>query len=121
MNYNGKYLLPEVATTLCVYNLMCSILTFSLFLKIYLEAALTAEHLLDVRRSVNDYDAFCRALCVAPRPSVLDTVSFFIEEPYFEATWKKIALALYNNNEKMALDKLFGYMKSPTGKCILQS
>ena len=28
------------------------------------------------------------------------------EEPYFEATWKKVALALYNNNEEMALDNL---------------
>ena len=98
-------------------------INFVFFLKIYLEAPLTAKHLLDVLRDgdVNDYDAFFRALCVAPRPSVLDTVSFFIEEPYFKATWKKIALALYNNNEKMALNKLFGYMKSPTGECILQS
>ena len=53
---------------------------------------------------------------MAPRPSILDTVSFFIEEPYFEATWKKVALALYHNNEEMALDRLFHYMKSPTGK-----
>ena len=88
---------------------------------LYLEAPLTAEHLLDVLRSVNDYDAFCRALRVAPRPSILDTVSFFIEEPYFEATWKKVALALYHNNEEMALDRLFHYMKSPTGKRTFQS
>ena len=92
-----------------------------MFFFIYLEAPLTAEYLLDVLRSVNDYDAFCRALHVAPRPSVLDTVSFFIEEPYFEATWKKVALALYHNNEEMALDRLFHYMKSPTGKRTFQS
>ena len=58
---------------------------------------------------------------MAPRPSVLDTVSFFIEEPYFEATWKKVALALYHNNEEMALDRLFHYMTSPTGKHIFES
>ena len=57
---------------------------------------------------------------MAPRTSILETITFFIEEPYFEATWKKVALALYHNHEEMALDKLFYYMKSPTGKSILQ-
>ena len=58
---------------------------------------------------------------MAPRPSLLNKVSLFIEEPYFEATWKKVVLAVYNNNEEMALDNLLHYMKSPTGKYTLQS
>ena len=103
-----------------VISLNILYLFYIIFFFIYSEAPLTAEHLLDVLRSVNDYNAFCRALCVTPRPSVLDTISFFIEEPYFEATWKKVALAVYHNNEEMALDKLFQYMKSPTGNCTLQ-
>ena len=58
---------------------------------------------------------------MALRPSLLNKVSLFIEELYFEATWKKVALTLYNNNEEMALDNILHYMKSPTGKYTLQS
>ena len=46
----------------------------------------------------------------------METVEFFIGEPYFEASWKKVALALYHSNEEKAIDDLFQYMKSPTGK-----
>ena len=46
----------------------------------------------------------------------METVEFFIGEPYFEASWKKVALALYHSNEEKAMDDLFQYMKSPNGK-----
>ena len=46
----------------------------------------------------------------------METVKFFIGEPYFEASWKKVALALYHSSEEKAMDELFQYMKSPTGK-----
>ena len=46
----------------------------------------------------------------------METVEFFIGEPYFEASWKKVALALYHSSEQKAMDELFQYMKSPTGK-----
>ena len=42
-------------------------------------------------------------------------MEFFIKEPYFEASWGKIALALYYSEEECAIDDLFNYMKSPGG------
>ena len=45
----------------------------------------------------------------------MKTLDFFIEKPYFEASWKKIALALYHSLEDDAIDTLFIYMKSATG------
>ena len=119
-----EYLLPEVAVTACVCNfieylifIICNIL----LLKIYSDAPLTVDHLLDVLKTVNDWKGFFNYMCVAPRSTVLDTVTVFIEEPNVEATWKKVALALYHNNEEKAMDRLFHYMKSPTGKSIFQS
>ena len=118
-----EYLLPEVAVTACVCNfieylIFIIYIIFILFflLQIYSDAPLTADYLLDVLKTVNDWKGFFNHMCVAPRSSVLDTVTVFIEEPNVEATWKKVALALYHNNEEKAMDRLFHYMKSPTGK-----
>ena len=119
-----EYLLPEVAVTACVCNFIeyLIFIIYNIFLlKIYSDAPLTADHLLDVLKTVNDWKGFFNYMCVAPRSSVLDTVTVFIEEPNVEATWKKVALALYHNNEEKAMDRLFHYMKSPTGKSIFQS
>ena len=119
-----ELLLPEVAVTACVCNFIeyFIIIIYNIFLlKIYSDAPLTADHLLDVLKTVNDWKGFFNYMCVAPRSSVLDTVTVFIEELNVEATWKKVALALYHNNEEKAMDRLFHYMKSPTGKSILQS
>ena len=82
------------------------------------DVPLTADHLLDVLENVNDWKGFFEYLCVEPRPSLLDTVTFFIKQSNVEVTWKKVALALYHNNEEKAMDRLFHYMKSPTGKSI---
>ena len=119
-----EYLLPEVAVTACVCNFIeyFIIIIYNIFLlKIYSDAPLTADHLLDVLKTVNDWKGFFNYMCVAPRSSVLDTVTVFIEELNVEARWKKVALALYHNNEEKTMDRLFHYMKSPTGKSIFQS
>ena len=98
------------------------IIIYNIFLlKLYSDAPLTADHLLDVLKTVNDWKGFFNYMCVAPRSSVLDTVTVFIEELNVEATWKKVALALYHNNEEKTMDRLFHYMKSPTGKSIFQT
>ena len=65
--------------------------------------------------NVSDWNAVCKCLHLLVKPSKMETVEFFIGEPYFEASWKKVALALYHSNEERAMDDLFQYMKSPNG------
>ena len=72
-------------------------------------------------KTVNDWKGFFNYMCVDPRSTVLDAVTVFIEGLNVEATWKKVALALYHNDDEKAIDRLFHYMKSPTGKSIFQS
>ena len=91
-------------TDVCVVYLPCT------------DAPLTPANMLEALQKVLDWNAFCKCLHLLVRPSKMETVEFFIGEPYFEASWKKIALALYHSNEEEAIDDLFQYMKSPTGK-----
>ena len=126
LKWKNIYILPEVAVTACVCNFIEYLIfkiynIFLLKIILYSDAPLTADHLLDVLKTVNDWKGFFNYMCVAPRSSVLDTVTVFIEELNVEATWKKVALALYHNNEEKTMDRLFHYMKSPTGKSIFQS
>ena len=80
------------------------------------DAPLTTANMLEALQNVLDWKAFCKCLHLLVRPSKMETVEFFIGEPYFEASWKKVALALYHSSEEKAIDDLFQYMKSPTGK-----
>ena len=80
------------------------------------DAPLTSANLLEALQNVLDWNAVCKCLQLLVKPSKVETVEFFIGEPYFEASWKKVALALYHSNEEKAMDDLFQYMKSPTGK-----
>ena len=48
----------------------------------------------------------------------METLQLLVSEPDFEATmtWKRVAWALYNCSEEIAVDGIFTYMKSPTGE-----
>ena len=96
--------------------------TFSVFIAIdgyypvlYADAPLTTEHMYKVVRTIRHWKQFCRYLCVHDKEDKRKTIAFFIEEPFFEASWKKVALALYYSFEDDTIDALFFYMKSPAG------
>ena len=78
------------------------------------DAPLTPKHVFEVVKDIN-FKQFCRHLHIAERQSVMKTLHFYVEEPYFEASWKKIALALYHSHEETSIDSLSNFMKSPPG------
>ena len=69
-------------------------------------------------KGIQNFKLFCRHLCIGERESVTKTLQFYVEEPYFEASWKKVALALYHSFEDRCIDSLFMYMKSPPGQLL---
>ena len=80
-----------------------------------IDAPLKPEYVFKVLKLISDWSAVWRFLKVGEQPTKMATVSFFVEEPYFEASWTEIALALYNTNQDKAIDALFQYIKSPAG------
>ena len=80
-----------------------------------IDAPLKPEYVFKVLKLISDWSAVWRFLKVGEQPTKMATVSFFVEEPYFEASWMEIALALYNTNQDKAIDALFQYIKSPAG------
>ena len=62
-----------------------------------------------------EWKEFWKFLKIGEKPTRMATVSFFVEEPYFQASWKSIAMALYLRMEDEVVDALFNYMKSPAG------
>ena len=79
------------------------------------DAPLTAALVHGVVKEVHNFNQFCRELCIAKQETAIKTIQFYVEEPYFEASWKKIAFALYHSLEDRSIDSLFHYMKSPPG------
>ena len=79
------------------------------------DAPLTTAHAHEVVKGIADFKQFCKQLCIAQKDSIVTTLQFYIEEPYFKASWKKIALALYHAFEDKSINNLFHYMKSPPG------
>ncbi|CAI8056640.1 hypothetical protein GBAR_LOCUS30868, partial [Geodia barretti] len=77
------------------------------------DAPLTAVLAHEVLKKVENFSQFCKHLCIARRETVIKTIQFYVEEPYFEPSWKKIALGLYHSYEDRSIDSLFHYMKSP--------
>ena len=83
------------------------------------DAPLTPGNVHEVVRTITRWQQFCRYLQISDNPnSKMKTLTFFIQEPYFEASWKKIALALYHTCEERDIDVLFQYMKSPSGQLL---
>ena len=80
-----------------------------------IDAPLKPEYVFRVLKLISDWSAVWKFLKVGEQPTKMATVSFFVEEPYFEASWMEIALALYNTNQDKAIDALFQYIKSPAG------
>ena len=80
-----------------------------------IDAPLKPEYVFKVLKLISDWSAVWKFLKVEEQPTQMATVSFFVEEPYFEASWMEIALALYNTNQDKAIDALFQYIKSPAG------
>ena len=80
-----------------------------------IDAPLKPEYVFKVLKLISDWSAVWKFLKVGEQPTQMATVSFFVEEPYFEASWMEIALALYNTNQDKAIDALFQYIKSPAG------
>lgn len=74
----------------------------------------------EVVQTIKGWKQFCRYLHLQDKPNRKEVIKFFVEEPYFEASWKKVALSLYYSSEEDAIDKLFRYMKSPTGHFLHQ-
>ena len=91
---------------ICVLRLILDVLT---------DAPLTPKHVLEVVKDIHSFKQFCRHLHIAERQSVVKTLQFYVEEPYFEASWKEIALALYHSHEERSIDSISHYMKSPPG------
>ena len=58
---------------------------------------------------------FCRDLQIPDNPDRREALALYIEVPYFEASWKHIALSLYHCGEENAVDALFQFMKSAAG------
>ena len=79
------------------------------------DAPLTPENVYKVVGAIKKWKQFCRYLHIDDKRNRKQVLAFFIEEPYFEASWKKVALALYYSFEDDAINALFFYMKSPTG------
>ena len=86
-----------------------------LILDVLTDAPLTTKHVFEVVKDIYNFKQFCRHLHIAERQSVVKTLQFYVEEPYFEASWKKIALALYHSHEETSIGSLSDYMKSPPG------
>ena len=80
-----------------------------------IDAPLKPDYVFKVLKLISDWSAVWKFLKVGEQPTQMATVSFFVEEPYFEASWMEIALALYNTNQDKAIDALFQYIKSPAG------
>ena len=80
-----------------------------------IDAPLKPEYVFKVLKLISDWSAVWKFLKVGEQPTKMATVSFFVEEAYFEASWMEIALALYNTNQDKAIDALFQYIKSPAG------
>ena len=80
-----------------------------------IDAPLKPEDVFKVLKLISDCSVVWKFLKVGEQPTQMATVSFFVEEPYFEASWMEIALALYNTNQDKAIDGLFQYIKSPAG------
>ena len=68
---------------------------------------------------IKQWKEFCRYLHIDDKQNKRKALAFFIEEPYFEASWKKVALALYYSFEDDTIDALFFYVKSPAGYFII--
>ena len=79
------------------------------------DAPLTTANVFNVIRRISNWKQFCKHLHLQDQMDRRETVEFFIKELYFEASWGKIALALYHSGEECAIDDLFNYMKSPAG------
>ena len=94
--------------SICVY--ICRFI-----LDVLTDAPLTAQIVYEVVKEIYNFKQFCRNLCVAQRQTVMKTLQFYVEEPYFQATWKKLAMAIYQSHEDNAIDSLSDYMKSPPG------
>ena len=69
----------------------------------------------EVVKRIRDCSKFWEFLKIGQQPTKLATVKFFVEEPFFKASWKTIALTLYQTHEDTAIDALFQFMKSPAG------
>ena len=80
-----------------------------------IDAPLKPEYIFKVLKLISDWSVVWKFLKVGEQPTQMATVSFFVEEAYFEASWTEIALALYNTNQDKAIDTLFQYIKSPAG------
>ena len=83
------------------------------------DAPLTTENVYKVIEMVKQWKEFCRYLHIDDKQNRKKALAFFIEEPYFEASWKKIVLALYYSFEDDTIDALFFYMKSPAGYFVI--
>ena len=92
-----------------------SICELRLILDVLTDAPFTAKHVFEVVKDIHNFKQFCRHLHIAERQSVVKTLQFYVEEPYFEASWKKIALALYHSHEERSIDSILNFMKSPPG------
>ena len=81
----------------------------------FTDAPLTTENVYEVVKTTKSWNQFCRYLRIPDTPNNREALTFFIEEPYFEACWTAIALALYHIDDEESIDILFDYMKSPAG------
>ena len=82
------------------------------------DAPLTTTHAHEVVKEVRDFKGFFLYLKIGEKETVTKTMEFYLDEPFFQASWKHIALGLYNTFEDWSIDKLFLYMKSPPGECL---
>lgn len=80
-----------------------------------IDAPLTTVNVLRVVEVISNWKKFCKYLHLQEQMDRRETIEFFIQGLYFEASWRKIALALYHSQEEYAIDDLFNYMKSPAG------
>lgn len=83
---------------------------------IFTDAPLTTENAYQVVRASTRWKQFCRYLHIPHKLNKRETLKFYMEEPYFEACWVAIALALYQIHDDESIDILFHYMKSPAGE-----
>ena len=81
----------------------------------FTDAPLKSEFVYDVLSHISNWKQFWNLLKIAEKPTKMATVSFFVEEPYFNASWKIILGALYQMLEDEAINVLFQYMKSLAG------
>ena len=69
---------------------------------------------------VSNWTQFCTYFQLQEKSDKHETLQLLLSEPDFKATmtWKRVAWALYNCSEDKAIDDIFDYMKSPTGKSV---